>query len=682
MFQNLRRLAERFTVPDDELPPGGDMDYDLFTEAADTGKERLTIGTSTYTVDKQSLGSGTYGSVFRVHSIEPKSTSIWKTFFNVAFGATPTENDSTRKYVMKKTTESQAVGFNASFIREINALQNLRDVPNIIQIYDFGYEYDQGIVIMEAGTTDLRTLLANHAISNRRLSNRKSIMYKIVSAMRAMTLRGFWHRDLKPQNIVITPEGPKIIDFGICRMGPHEDIQGTNLVYTLWYRPPELLLRSQHLAHLYDGDKCDVWSVAMVFLDILTLGRRTLFTTRSRSDEKVTEEVFIANQMKEIYEDKNLEYVKVEKGQPFRPPPSEKLWTDLWKGRLTPVLERILQPYDESERKDLIDLLLKMMAPHPTNRASYDDVLQHNYFKTETPIPTPTLPQMQGDYKIVSEDVNIRMYTILAEWLYEVWFRYKLRKVTYIQGMALIRKVLSVYPVSGKDLQLIGCVCMHLSSMLYEVFAPDPVDWRNISKKSFTLEKFHETLFTIFRDELKGNLRVFSAYDVLRTRCSTLAQLNGILRLVALCDMMGLHYYLQSQEAVLSIAGKIKRIIEEEEVFKNIEKNRRMEKLKKVVSRVFEDEKNEFKGLKIWWKGTKENTKDLEYFNRILKTFSSFLAIDWVIEELEQKIVCTTEEKSNDDRKLGDEAENESDDVLYDSGVEGPKEKGDEKTSS
>ena len=658
------------------------MDYDLFTEAADTGKERLTIGTSTYTVDKQSLGSGTYGSVFRVHSIEPKSTSIWKTFFNVAFGATPTENDSTRKYVMKKTTESQAVGFNASFIREINALQNLRDVPNIIQIYDFGYEYDQGIVIMEAGTTDLRTLLANHAISNRRLSNRKSIMYKIVSAMRAMTLRGFWHRDLKPQNIVITPEGPKIIDFGICRMGPHEDIQGTNLVYTLWYRPPELLLRSQHLAHLYDGDKCDVWSVAMVFLDILTLGRRTLFTTRSRSDEKVTEEVFIANQMKEIYEDKNLEYVKVEKGQPFRPPPSEKLWTDLWKGRLTPVLERILQPYDESERKDLIDLLLKMMAPHPTNRASYDDVLQHNYFKTETPIPTPTLPQMQGDYKIVSEDVNIRMYTILAEWLYEVWFRYKLRKVTYIQGMALIRKVLSVYPVSGKDLQLIGCVCMHLSSMLYEVFAPDPVDWRNISKKSFTLEKFHETLFTIFRDELKGNLRVFSAYDVLRTRCSTLAQLNGILRLVALCDMMGLHYYLQSQEAVLSIAGKIKRIIEEEEVFKNIEKNRRMEKLKKVVSRVFEDEKNEFKGLKIWWKGTKENTKDLEYFNRILKTFSSFLAIDWVIEELEQKIVCTTEEKSNDDRKLGDEAENESDDVLYDSGVEGPKEKGDEKTSS
>ena len=509
-------------------------------------------------------------------------------------------------------------------------------------------------------------------------------MYKIVSAMRALTLRGFWHRDLKPQNIVMMTKNddPKIIDFGLCRMGPHEDIQGTNKVYTVWYRPPELLLRSQHVAHLYDGDKCDVWGVAMVFLDILTLGRRTLFTTRSRSDEKVTEEVFIANQMKEIYEDKNLEYVKVEKGQPFRPPPSEKLWTDLWKGRLTPVLERILQPYDESERKDLIDLLLKMMAPHPTNRASYDDVLQHNYFKTETPIPTPTLPQMQGDYKIVSEDVNIRMYTILAEWLYEVWFRYKLRKVTYIQGMALIRKVLSVYPVSGKDLQLIGCVCMHLSSMLYEVFAPDPVDWRNISKKSFTLEKFHETLFTIFRDELKGNLRVFSAYDVLRTRCSTLAQLNGILRLVALCDMMGLHYYLQSQEAVLSIAGKIKRIIEEEEVFKNIEKNRRMEKLKKVVSRVFEDEKNEFKGLKIWWKGTKENTKDLEYFNRILKTFSSFLAIDWVIEELEQKIVCTTEEKSNDDRKLGDEAENESDDVLYDSGVEGPKEKGDEKTSS
>ena len=649
MFQNLRRLAERFTVPDDELPPGNNMDYNASREAADTKKKekRLTIGKSTYIVDKELLGDGTYGSVFKVHSIESKSTSIFRNIFDFAFRAK-------RNYVMKETKEPQNVGHNASFIREINALQNLRDVPNIIQIYDFGYEYNKGIVIMEAGTTSLRTLLTDHAISNSLLSNRKSIMYKIVSAMRALTLRGFWHRDLKPQNIVMMTKNddPKIIDFGLCRMGPHEDIQGTNKVYTVWYRPPELLLRSQHVAHLYDGDKCDVWGVAMVFLDILTLGRRTLFTTLLRSDKKETDVAFIAGQMKKIYGSKNLEYVNVESDHPLKPP-AEKLWIDSWKGKLTPVLESYLQPYDKSERKDLIDLLLKMMAPHPTNRASYDDVLQHNYFKTETPIPTPTLPQMQGDYKIVSTDVNIRMYTILADWLYEVCFKYKLRIVTYIQGMALIRKVLSVYAVVKRhDLQLIGCVCMQLSSMLYDVSSPIARQWKYISDHSFSLEKFHETLFTIFRDVLKGNLRVFSAYDVLRTRCSTLAQLNGILRLVALCDMIGLHYYLQSQEMVVSIAEKIKRIIEEEQVFKNIElKEPRMEKLEKVVFRVFEDEKEEFKGLKTWWKGTKENTKDFEEMNKRLKTFSQLLRLDWIVEQLEQKIVCTTEEKSNDDQK-------------------------------
>ena len=59
-----------------------------------------------------------------------------------------------------------------------------------------------------------------------------------------MSQRGIWHRDLKPNNIVVMKDGSiRIIDFGLARMGPHEEIKGTGEAYTLWWRPPELITK-------------------------------------------------------------------------------------------------------------------------------------------------------------------------------------------------------------------------------------------------------------------------------------------------------------------------------------------------------------------------------------------------------------------------------------------------------
>ena len=51
------------------------------------------------------------------------------------------------------------------------------------------------------------------------------------------------HRDLKPQNILVTEEGDiKLADFGLARAFGVPIKTLTHEVATLWYRAPEILL--------------------------------------------------------------------------------------------------------------------------------------------------------------------------------------------------------------------------------------------------------------------------------------------------------------------------------------------------------------------------------------------------------------------------------------------------------
>lgn len=67
----------------------------------------------------------------------------------------------------------------------------------------------------------------------------------------------------------------KIADFGLAREYSPEHLQ-TNLVVTLWYRAPEIIMYSMH----YDF-KIDIWSIGCVFGELLK--REALFNG-SRSE--------------------------------------------------------------------------------------------------------------------------------------------------------------------------------------------------------------------------------------------------------------------------------------------------------------------------------------------------------------------------------------------------------------
>lgn len=80
-----------------------------------------------------------------------------------------------------------------------------------------------------------------------------------------MHSRWIFHRDLKTSNLLYGNDGVlKICDFGLARKFAYPLRPYTNLVVTLWYRAPELLLGTD----VY-SPAIDMWSVGCIMGELI-----------------------------------------------------------------------------------------------------------------------------------------------------------------------------------------------------------------------------------------------------------------------------------------------------------------------------------------------------------------------------------------------------------------------------
>jgi CTD kinase subunit alpha len=96
----------------------------------------------------------------------------------------------------------------------------------------------------------------------------KELLRQMLDGLHYLHHRGILHRDIKGSNILLNSKGQlKLADFGLARLyHKHRDnLDYTNRVITLWYRPPELLLG----ATAY-GPAVDIWSVGCIMLEMVT----------------------------------------------------------------------------------------------------------------------------------------------------------------------------------------------------------------------------------------------------------------------------------------------------------------------------------------------------------------------------------------------------------------------------
>ncbi|KAF7633855.1 Protein kinase domain-containing protein [Meloidogyne graminicola] len=161
-------------------------------------------------------------------------------------------------------------------LREVKSLKKLNH-PNIIRLREVIRENDVLYFVFEFMQENLYELMKERDRYFPENSIR-NIIYQVLQGLSYMHRNGFFHRDMKPENIMCNgTELIKVADFGLAR-----EIRSrppfTDYVSTRWYRAPEILLRST-----FYNSPIDLWALGCIMAELYML--RPLFPGTSELDQ-------------------------------------------------------------------------------------------------------------------------------------------------------------------------------------------------------------------------------------------------------------------------------------------------------------------------------------------------------------------------------------------------------------
>ena len=169
------------------------------------------------------------------------------------------------RYVAIKVLKAEFRGdreFVSKFRVEAQAAAGLAH-PNIVNVFDVGEENGNYFIVMELveGIT-LKLYIQNRG----RLSVREAvgISLQVAAGLEAAHNNGIIHRDVKPQNIIISTDGTaKVADFGIARAATSDTIN-SNVMGSVHYSAPE-----QSRGGFSDA-RSDIYSLGITMYEMVT----------------------------------------------------------------------------------------------------------------------------------------------------------------------------------------------------------------------------------------------------------------------------------------------------------------------------------------------------------------------------------------------------------------------------
>lgn len=163
---------------------------------------------------------------------------------------------------------------NIERFREEIFLMNKFNHQNILKLYETIEDDNYIYLILEyCENGDLKNFLNKRPMKEK---NVRKFMKQIVSGLQYLNNKNVYHRDLKPQNILLTQDYTiKISDFGLAKTCESNTLLDT-ICGSPMYMAPEIMKYKK-----YDT-KADLWSLGVIFYQMLT--GKTPYTARSHSE--------------------------------------------------------------------------------------------------------------------------------------------------------------------------------------------------------------------------------------------------------------------------------------------------------------------------------------------------------------------------------------------------------------
>ena len=293
------------------------------------------------------------------------------------------EKSTGRKVAIKEMKKNYKTFEDCLQEKEVLSLRKIKH-ENVVRLLQIFRENDKMFLVFEL----LQESLLDTISKRTKPFTDEEVRYiakQILTGLQTVHKQGFFHRDMKPDNLMWDSEGTlKITDFGLAK-----EIRSrppyTEYVSTRWYRAPEIILK-----HPFYNSPVDIWAVGCILAELYTL--KPLFPGTSETDQ--------------LFKICNI-----------CGSPSESTWPDGWhllqkhQYRLpqmspTPISFLLNQACPEA-----VSLIQSMLQLDPKLRPSASQCLQHPFFQGPITKPNISLAKEEANLPKLQQIENVQQPT-------------------------------------------------------------------------------------------------------------------------------------------------------------------------------------------------------------------------------------------------------------------------------